>query len=417
MSKFVINGGKQLGGDIRVSGSKNAVLAIMAASVLTKEECVLTNVPQIKDVESMALILKDLGVSVEAEGTTLRINARKLASSSPNPELVSKFRGSILLIGPLLARTGIAEMPFPGGDLIGKRPIDAHVSALKALGAESSANGNLNFSVKKFKGSKVVMEESSVTATENAMMAAVTAQGKTVIKLAAMEPHVQQLGEFLKTMGADIQGYGTPTISISGVSRLHGASVAIIPDSEQAASLITLAAATKSDVTVTGLNPDYLEDFLVRIRKMNINFEVGTDFVHVKLPDKDYVGTKIQSGLYPKLNSDYVPPMAVLATQALGETLIYEWLYENRLGYVAELNKMGANAEILDPHRVKITGPTKLSGKQIKTYDLRMGMTLVIAALTASGQSEISDIHHIDRGYENLEERLTSLGADIKRMD
>jgi UDP-N-acetylglucosamine 1-carboxyvinyltransferase len=249
------------------------------------------------------------------------------------------------------------------------------------------------------------------------MMAAVLASGKTVIKLSAMEPHVVQLGEFLNLMGAKIKGLGSPTIEIEGVDNLHGAQIEIIPDSEQAASLINLAAATKSQITISKLSTSFLEDFLLRMKKMNVNFEVGPDYVKVIPPEGDYIGTKIQAGLYPKLNSDFIPPMSVLATQAKGESLLHEWMYENRQGYVESLNQMGANAKILDKDRVLITGPTKLHGAKITTYDLRMGMTLVIAALVADGQSEISDIHHIDRGYENLEERLRALGADIKRVE
>jgi UDP-N-acetylglucosamine 1-carboxyvinyltransferase len=417
MSKFVITGGKKLNGSIAVSGSKNSVLPLMAACLLTDEECILTNVPDIKDVETMAEIFKDLGCKVDRQDHQLTIKADNLTKHNPDPAKVGKFRGSVLLIGALLARLGKVSLPFPGGDKIGKRPIDTHVEALEALGAKAETNDELNFTTDKLTGTKIVLGETSVTATENVMLAASLAQGQTVIKLAAMEPHVQQLGQFLNLMGAKIEGLGTPTITIDGVSKLHGASIEVIPDSEEAASLITLAGATKSDIKITGLNPEFLEDFLLRIKKMNVNFETGKDYVHVKSPQAEYVATKIQCGLYPKLNSDFMPPMSVLATQARGESLVYEWLYENRLGYVAELKKMGANAEILDPHRVRIVGPTALHGEASNTYDLRMGITLIIAALVATGESEIHEIHHVDRGYENLEARLKNLGADIKRVD
>lgn len=417
MSKFVINGGKKLSGEIRVAGSKNAVLALMAACLLTDQECVLTNVPDIKDVETMAEILRALGATVFYADGTLKIKAENITSSEVSHDLATKLRGSILVLGPLLARIHQVTMTFPGGDLIGKRPIEAHLAAFKELGAKISSNGSVNLSTDGLIGNRIIMEETSVTATENAMMAASLAKGKTTIRLAAMEPHVQQLGEFLKFMGANISGYGTSTIVIEGMDKLHGAEIAIIPDSEEAASMITLSAATKSEVKVTGLNPDYLEDYLLKLRKVNVNFKVGKDYVQVLPPVLDYVASKIQCGLYPKLNSDYVPPMAVLATQAAGETNMYEWLYENRLGYVPELNKMGANATVLDPHRVKIIGPTPLKGANITSYDLRMGMTLVIAALVAQGQSEIDGIEHIDRGYENIEARLQALGADIKRIE
>jgi len=419
MSKFIITGQKTLKGEINVSGSKNAVLPIMAASLLTRDECVLTNVPKIKDVETMAEIMSDLGAVVSFTDHRLVIKAQDLKKSSPLPTLVSKLRGSILLLGPMLARMHSVEMPFPGGDLIGSRSIDSHLSALKELGAlvDLEKNVKVKVKVRELKGNKIVLEESSVTATENLIMASVLAKGKTLIKLAAMEPHVQALGEFLNLMGARITGLGTTVIEIEGVESLHGASFQIISDSSEAASFITLAAATRGNVKVTNLDPDHLDDFLLKMKQMNVNLEIGKDYVQVLPPSQEYVGIKIQCGLYPKLNSDYVPPMAVLATVARGETYIYEWMYENRLGHIPELKKMGAKAEILDPHRVKIIGPTQLVAQNIKTYDLRMGMTLVIAALIAKGTSEISDIHHIDRGYENLEEKLRAIGAEIKRID
>ena len=418
MSKFIINGGRELTGEIKVSGSKNAVLPLMAASLLTSEPCVLTNVPDIDDVASMIEILRDLGVEVEFAKHKLTIRAREIKKIKPSGEWASKFRGSILLIGPLLARMKEADFPFPGGDLIGRRPLSAHIEAFRALGASAdTANGTLKFSAHRLNGSKIVLEESSVTATENALMAAVLAQGSTTIKLAAMEPHVVSLGLFLKKMGAKIKGLGSPTLTIDGVDSLHGAKMKVIPDSEEAASLITLAAATKSDIKISKISPEFLEDYLLKLAKMNVDFETGEDFVHVRKPQTEYVAATLQVGLYPKLNSDFIPPMSVLATQARGDTLIYDWLYENRTGYVPELKKMGATAEVLDPHKVKITGPTQLLATTVCAGDLRMGVTLVIAALVAEGRSEVLDIHHIDRGYENLEKRLRELGADIKRAD
>ncbi len=416
MSKFIIQGGKPLSGEIEVTGSKNAVLALMAACLLTKEECVMTNVPEIDDVATMVEILRDLGALVRFADHKLSIKAENITKHNPNPDLVSKMRGSILIIGALLARLGKVELPLPGGDKIGARPIGAHIEALKALGAKESGNGLLGFEARKLNGAKILMEESSVTATENALLAAVCASGQTTIKLAAMEPHVQQLCQFLNLMGARISGIGSPTLQINGVASLHGAEIEVMPDSEQAASLITMAAATKSNMKITRVNPDFLDDFLLRLKRMAVNFVVGMDYVKVS-PSRDYQGTKIQAGLYPKLNSDFIPPMSVLATQCRGESLLHEWMYENRQGYVESLVKMGANAKILDKDRVLITGPTPLHGEKITTFDLRQGLTLVIAALVASGESEISDIHHIDRGYEQIEVRLQALGADIKRIN
>lgn len=417
MSKFIINGGKGLSGEIKVSGSKNALFPLFAASLLTSEPCLFTNVPDIKDKDVMVELLRDLGATVKVSDHSVEVRATNISKSELDTELTGKLRGSIVLLGSLLARTKKAKMSFPGGDVIGKRPIGAHVAAFEALGAKVSANGEIEVSASKLKGAKIVLTESSVTATENAILAAVLAEGQTVIKLSAMEPHVQQLCEFLNKMGAAISGIGTTTIVIEGVKNLRGAAVELIPDSNEAASFIVLAAAAKADVKITGLNPDYLDDFLLQLAKMKVNFEVGPDFVHVLPPLLEYGGSKIQCGLYPKLASDDVPALAVLATLASGESLVYEWLYENRLGYIDQLKKMGATAEILDPHRVKITGPTPLYSAKITSYDLRMGITLVIAALIAAGTSEIEGIEHIDRGYEKLEERLSKLGADIKRID
>ncbi|MBI4049678.1 MAG: UDP-N-acetylglucosamine 1-carboxyvinyltransferase [Candidatus Doudnabacteria bacterium] len=416
MAKFLITGGKKLSGEIRVSGSKNAVLPIMAASLLSQEESVISRVPKIRDVETMVAILRDLGAVVDWSDHTLRIRPDNIAKTELNAELVAKLRGSILLLGSLLGRLKKVKMAYPGGDLIGRRPITVHLEAFKNLGCEVFVSDQIQILAGKLRGGKIILEESSVTATENAIQAAVLASGTTVIKLAAMEPHVQQLCQFLNKMGAKISGIGTTTLTIEGVQKLHGAQIELIPDSNEAASFITLAAATKSHVTVTHLNPDFLDDLLIKFKKMQVNFEVGNDFVRIKKPLADYIGAKIQCGLYPKLPSDDVPALAVLATQAVGESLVDEWLYENRLGYVEQLKKMGAKVEILDPHRVKIAGPTKLYGAKLTSYDIRMGVTMVIAALVAEGQSEIEGIEHIDRGYENLEERLVNLGAEIKRL-
>ncbi len=401
-----------------VSGAKNAIFPIIAACLLTDEDCYLSNVPEIKDKEVMVEILEDLGATVKVELNKLTINASGVNKYQTKPELVAKLRGSILFVGALLGRLGKVETVFPGGDRIGKRPIGTHLNALKTLGAVVTESAEkVIITADKLIGTKIVLEESSVVATENTILAAVKASGRTTIKLAAMEPHVQQLCEFLNLMGAKISGIGTPTIIIEGVEKLHGASITLIPDSEEAASLITLAAATKSDIIISKVNPEILDDYLLKLKMMNVQFETGPDFVRTLVPTQNYKAIKIQSGLYPKLNSDYLPPMSVLATQAEGETIIHEWMYENRQGYVPELKKMGANAEILDMDRTRIIGPTPLHGQKITTFDLRMGMTLVIAALVAEGESEISDIHHIDRGYAKLEQRLVNLGAEIKRVD
>ncbi|MGE5392872.1 MAG: UDP-N-acetylglucosamine 1-carboxyvinyltransferase [Candidatus Saccharibacteria bacterium] len=420
MSKYVINGGKPLKGEVKIPGSKNAVLPLMTAALLTDGECLLRNLPEIVDVEVMARLLEDLGAEIRFDkiGRTIAIKAGNITKTNPDQALTSRLRASVLLVGPLLGRFGQATLLTSGGDRIGVRPIDAHVLGLRQLGAQVEDGGEYRFTAKKLSGAKIILEESSVTATENLMMAAVLAEGRTIIKLAAMEPHVQQLGEFLNAMGAKITGLGTTTIVIDGVEKLGGAEISVIPDSNQAATFITMAAATRSDIRVSGINPDFMDDFLLKMKHFGVAMDLGQDYVHVHRPEGEYKGiSKLQVGLYPKLASDDTPPLSVLATQAVGETMIYEWMYENRLGYAPELNKMGARAEILDPHRVRIIGPTKLKGSHLVCSDIRMGMALVIAALAAEGQSEICEIHHIDRGYDNLEGQLKSLGADIRRVE
>lgn len=420
MSKYLITGGSPLKGEITVSGSKNAVLPLMAASLLTSEECILGNLPKIADVDVMAKLIGDLGATVvfDPEGRTISIRADNITKTSPDQELTAKLRASILLVGPLLGRFHKAVLPTSGGDKIGVRPIDAHTLGFQQLGASVKNGHDYAFEAVKLAGAIIILEESSVTATENLMMAAVLAEGRTLIKLAAMEPHVQQLGEYLNLMGAKISGLGTTTLTIEGVEKLHGARMDVIPDSNQAATFITLAAATKSDVMINNVNLDFLDDFLLKMRRFGVSFECLENSVHVLTPGLPYKAVpKLQVGLYPKLASDDTPPLAVLATQSEGETMIYEWMYENRLGYAPELNKMGAKTEILDPHRVKIIGPSRLKGANLVCSDIRMGMALVIAALVAEGVSEISDIYHIDRGYENLSEQLRLLGADIHRAE
>ncbi len=417
MAKFIIQGGKKLSGEIAVAGSKNAMFPLLAAALLTEEECVFTNVPAITDREVMVALLKDLGAEVVVADHRVSIKAANLKKSEMDAVLTGKFRGSIVVLGALLSRLGHAKMFSPGGDMIGKRPIDAHLAAFEALGAKTSVNGAIEVKATKLQGAKIILEESSVTATENTILAACRATGQTTIKLAAMEPHVQQLCEFINLMGGKISGIGSTTIVIEGVAKLHGASIALIPDSNEAAGFITLAAATQSEVTVTRINPEFMDDFFLKLKTMNVNFEVGSDYVKVKAPTGEYTATKIQCGLYPKLASDDIPPMAVLATQAVGKSIMNEWMYENRLGYATELIKMGAMVESVDSHNIIFTGPTKLHGAKLTGSDIRMGMTLLAAALVATGESEIGGVEHIDRGYENIEARLTKLGADIKRIE
>lgn len=417
MEHFIIKGGRPLAGEIEVSGSKNALLPILAATLLTNEPCQIDNIPLIQDGENALAILQSLGAKVFRQGRKVLIDSADVNSFAPPAEVVRKFRGSILFAGALLGRCGKVVMPYPGGDIIGSRPLDVHLEAFKSLGADISQTPDhfLKIEALRLLGAKIVFSEISVTATENTLLASVLAEGETVVKLAATEPHVQDLAAFLKKMGAKIEGAGTNVIRVQGVKKLHGAEHSIIPDSDEAMSLAVLAAATRSDVLIKKIEPDFLDAGLQKLKVMAVNFELGENWLRIKKPTGLYQASKIQSGLYPKLMTDQIPPLAVLATQSSGVSLIHEWMYEGRLGYINELIKMGANAVVLDPHRALIIGPTALRGNEVKALDVRSGMTMIITALVAEGESILNEAFHIDRGYERIEERLQKLGADIIR--
>lgn len=420
MQKFIIRGGKPLAGEIEVRGSKNVTTPILAACLLTEEECILNNVPLIDDVIKMIAILDSMGVE------TKWIGPRKLrikAGNATDPEkmdfsLVGHMRSSILLLGSLLARFKKFKIKQPGGCIIGARPIGTHFDALEALGAKITQDKDFYYlEAEKLVGRKVVLKEFSVTATENLMMAATLAEGTTVIKTAAIEPHVQDLGRFLRKMGADIHRGGFHSIIINGTNKLHGTEHTVQPDPIEAGTFAILAGATKSDIIIKNVNPDDLDLVIVKLEEAGIPVEIGENFLHIKPTSKLKALPKIEARIYPGLPTDLQAPFGVLATQTKGTTLLHDTMYEGRLAYVNELIKMGANAVICDPHRAIITGPTPLYGQNITGFDLRAGATLVIAALLAQGESQISGIEQIDRGYEKLEERLQGIGADIKRVD
>lgn len=420
MQKFVINGGRPLSGEIEVRGSKNATTPILAACLLTEEECVLNNVPLIDDVIKMIAILSSMGVETEWIGERrLRIKA----GSATNPEkmnysLVGHMRSSILTLGSLLARFGKFKIKQPGGCIIGARPIGIHFDALEAIGAKITQDSEYYYlEADKLIGKKVILKEFSVTATENLMMAATLAEGTTVIKTAAIEPHVQDLGRFLRQMGADIHRGGFHSIIINGVAKLHGAEHTIQPDPIEAGTFAVLAGATKSDIIIKNVNPDDLDLVLVKLEEAGIPLEIGKNHLHIKPTSKLKELSKVEARVYPGIPTDLQAPFAVLGTQTKGTTLVHDTMYEGRLAYINELIKMGANAVICDPHRAIITGPTPLYGQNITGLDLRAGATLIIAALLAQGESQISGIEQIDRGYEKLEGRLQGIGADIKRID
>ncbi|MBI3420743.1 MAG: UDP-N-acetylglucosamine 1-carboxyvinyltransferase [Candidatus Sungbacteria bacterium] len=417
-TSFVIHGGKPLQGEVIMSGSKNAAFPIIAACLLTDEPCVLENVPTIQDVVVMLQMTEKLGVSIDWDRAAhrLSLHAKHLESHSPDETLSRKFRGSILFAGALLGRLGAASIPYPGGDAIGARPLTAHLRAFEELGVKITEDRLIEMDGGKLVGAAFPMQEPSATGTENAILAAVLAPGKTIISLGDFAPPVQELIKFLRSMGADIAIQDVVRIEINGVKKLHGTTYRINPDEVEISSLAALAAATRSEVALQGVAPQYLDAVFLQLKAMGVAFEHSADTLTIRKPVAGYKSFRIQSGLYPKLMPDHLPPFAALATQAEGVSLVHEWMYENRLRYITELQKMGATCEILDPHRALITGPAVLAGCHVESFDLRAGMVLVIAALVARGKSVIANVEHIDRGYEALESRLQAIGADIKRI-
>jgi len=417
MAKFRIKGGISLSGDITVSGAKNAALKMISASLLTDEEVVLTNVPDIDDIRTLLLILEKLGASVDFSDHKVTICCAKVQSSEPDYQLVKHMRGSVVIVGPLLARFGSATIPQPGGCLIGSRPIDTHINAFRQLNVEINQEKDLyKFSTTKLSGNTIVLDEMSVTATENALMAAVLAKGNTEIRLAASEPEIEDLSTMLTTMGAKIKGAGSNTISVQGVSKLRGAQHQVIPDRVEVGTFAIAAAVSRGDVKIHNVIPQHLDSLLHVLHQLNVShcIEKG-NILHIK-PTTIFKPVHIDTRPYPGYPTDLQAPLSVLLTQANGTSRIFETMYEGRLGYTKELEKMGASIKSIDAHTVTINGPTPLYGKHITSFDIRAGATLIIAAIIAQGESVIDKIELVDRGYEKIEVRLSSIGADIERI-
>lgn len=415
--KFIIKGGESLKGEIEVRGSKNATTPILAATLLTKKECIISNIPLIEDVFRMLEIMKSMGVEIKWLGKRkISVRALNIDPLKIDFETMKKMRSSILMLGSLSARFDNFKIYHPGGCVIGSRPVGTHFDALEKLGISIKKKEKFYFiNAKKRKTAKVVLRELSVTATENAMMLAASMPGKTIIKIAAAEPHVEDLGKFLVSMGVKINGLGTHTLEITGTKNLKGTRHSVIPDANEAATFLIMGVATKSRIKVIGAIEDHLDLVLERIREFGVNFKIGKNFIEVIPAKKLKAVVKIDTRTYPGIPSDIQAPFGVLATQAEGKTLMHDSLYEGRFNYIKELKKMGAKAKVLDSHRVIIEGPTKLKGKTIHSYDLRGGASLIIAALLARGKTTIEDIYQVDRGYEKIEERLQKLGAKIER--
>lgn len=416
--QFVINGGKPLMGEIEVRGAKNAAFPILAAALLTKEECQIANLPLIEDVFRTLEILKGMGVMVSWTGErSVKIKSGNFDAAKVREDIVCMLRGSVLLFGPLLARFSKVRLPQPGGCLIGARSIDTHLDGFSQLGAKITPEKKYYaIEILKKRGGIVVLNEFSVTATENLMIFASSIPQKTVIKTADQDYQVQELGRFLQKMGAKVKGLGTHEIIIEGSNKLHGASHKLMFDPIEAGTFILTAAASKGNVLIKNVETDFLSLPLKKLKDFGVPCEMeGKKTIRV-LPWKKLAIDKIQSLPYPGIPSDLQSAFGVLATQSPGSTLVHDPLYEGRLKYLEELNKMGAEIYFADPHRAIINGPTQLYGQDLGPVDLRGGAALIIAGIIAKGQTKIDNIYQIDRGYEKIEERLQKIGADIKRI-
>jgi UDP-N-acetylglucosamine 1-carboxyvinyltransferase len=418
MSILQIEGGRRLSGSVDVEGNKNAALPLLAACLLTEHECVLTNMPRINDVEAMARLLIDLGATVDGIGTsTVRVRCQHVTKDEPNAALVGRIRGSVLLIGPLLARRGRAHLALPGGDFPARRSISTHLEALAAMGARMlDGPGHVLDVPDGLKPASLYLYEASVTGTETALLAAAAANGRSEIRHAACEPHVVELCEFLRKLGVGITGAGTPTIQIDGTTKLGGATHALWGDYIEAGSWAVVAAVTGGEIEVRGARALDMEVVAAVLKKMQIAHELGDNVFRVGRSKPKAAG-RITTSLWPGFPSDMVSLITVLATQCEGETLVHDWLYELRLFALEQLSGMGAPLFLCDPHRIIVTGPKKLRGRPLDSRDLRSGMALIAAALAADGVSTLAPLETVERGYGRLVERLTALGAKVDKQD
>ncbi len=416
-TKLVIEGGRPLQGSVTVSGSKNATMGAMAAALLVPDDCYLENVPAIGDVGHMAEVLRSLGGIVEPTSEhSLRINASKLTRSSPPTELVGNLRASFLVMGALLARLGSAGCSPPGGDVIGQRPIDVHLAGFEAMGARVGREGEKYVAeTEGLRGARIFADYPSVLGTQNLMLASATARGTTMVVNAAAEPEVQGLAAMLNAMGARISGAGTHTVTIEGVEELHGTTYSIIPDRLEAGTFAIAAAITGGRVEIRDVLLDHLFSFIAKMRQVGVTMEEDGDTLRV-WRDGELRAVTIQALPYPGLATDLQAPMAVLLTQAPGVSYIHERVFDNRLLYVSELRKMGAEVVTTGTTTAIISGPTPLLGSSVRALDVRAGAALILAGLAAGGRTEVADVYHVDRGYERIGDKLRGLGAVIERV-
>jgi UDP-N-acetylglucosamine 1-carboxyvinyltransferase len=419
MAELLIHGGRRLSGRVDVEGNKNAALPLLAACLLTSETCEIRNVPHIRDVAVMIDLLQSLGATVEGRGTsTLRVTCRDVHSSEPDPKLVGKLRGSVLLLGALLGRQKRAVIAPPGGDFPARRSIATHLRALVAFGARivDTPAGHAIEAPDGLAGASMYLVEASVTGTETALLAAAQASGPTEIRNAACEPHVAELCRFLAAMGVGVEGIGTSTIRIAPPGRLNGATHVLRGDYIEAASWAVVAAVTGGEVEVTGVHEQDLEPIAAVLAELHLRFDLEDNRFAV-FPSSLVGARRITTGLWPGFPSDIVSLVTVLATQATGGTLVHDWMYELRLFALEQLSAMRADLFLCDPHRIIVTGPTKLRGRTLDSRDIRSGMALIAAALAAEGQSTVLEIETVERGYQDVVERLRALGADVARQE
>jgi len=423
MARFIIQGGKRLSGHHKSPGNKNAVLPMLAACVLTDKPVTLRNIPLIEDVRTMLEILEDLGVAVDLKGHSVTLCAKGLKKSVLKAQLCRNVRSSILFAGPMAARLGHVTLSPPGGDIIGRRRIDTHLDGLKALGINVKGNSHFVFTRRELCGARILLDEASVTATENILMAAVLAKGNTSIFNAACEPHIQDLCVMLNKMGAQISGIGTNYLKIEGVDSLHGVDHVVGPDYIEMASFIAAAAITGGELTIENPPENHLQVVARTFNRLGITWTYGKD--NLRMPSRqqlrvrnDFASAipKIEDGIWPNFPSDLMSVAIVLATQAKGTALFFEKMFESRMYFVDRLIEMGARIVQCDPHRVVVSGGVNLHGIHLSTPDIRAGMAIIVAALCAKGESIIDNAQTIDRGYERIEQKLRRLGADIERV-
>jgi len=424
MEKFVIEGGTPLNGEVTPAGNKNAALPLLAACLLTDQPIILRNVPQIKDVSIMRELIESLGAQVEdLDATSWRITARDLQPADLNPDLCRRIRASILIAGPMAARFGEFKLPPPGGDVIGRRRLDTHILALRALGVDVKYERGFTFQADGLRGADFLMDEASVTATENAIMAAVTAKGDSVIHNAASEPHIQELCHFLNMLGAQIEDIGSNTLHIQGVQKLHGGEYTIGPDYIEVISFVGAAAVTRGNVRIKNAGAKNLKMINHIFERMGVRWDVENDDLIVSsdqelkiTPDLDGAIPEIKTNVWPAFPTDLISIAITVATQASGSIMFHDWMFSGRMYFTDKLVGMGAKIILCDPYRCLIQGPNQLYGENLESPDIRAGMSMLLAALAAKGQSTIRNIGQIERGYHDVDGKLRALGARIERV-